>query len=142
MKNQLLTVKAKCKGNDQCLFEGQDIFLDIRITNNQDSGIGFPLAFRQKTGPVIRLIDTRTKAETYLKTNLADLGLREKFTLIPAGETVNLEWVITADELRGFGDRFVDVSAEITVKAKIQVKDKLVDFQGTDTLRIVSKDKP
>lgn len=142
MTNELLAITAKCRENDQCLFEGQDMFLDISITNNHKSGIGFPLAYLQKTGPIIRLIDTRTKAETNLKTNLADFDLREKFTLIQPGKAVLVEWVISSYELQQFGGDFVDLSAEITVMARIQVSGKQVDFRGTDTLQIVSKDKP
>lgn len=142
MTNELLTITAKCRQNDQCLFEGQDMFLDISITNNHNSAIGFPLAFCQNTGPIIRLIDTRTKAETNLKTNLADFDLREKFTLIQPGKAVVLEWVISSYELQQFGGDFVNLSAEITVMARILVSGKQVDFLGTDTLRIVSKDKP
>ena len=142
MTNQLLTISAKCRGNDQCLFEGQDMFLDISITNNQKIEIGFPLAYLQETGPIIRLIDTRTKAETYIRTNLGDFDLREKFTLIQPGKSVDLEWVISSYELQQFGGGYVDLSAEITVDAVIQVSGKQVDFSGTDTLRIISKDKP
>ncbi len=142
MTNPLLTITAKCRGNDPCLFEGQDLFLDIRITNNHRSELGFPLTYLQKTGPVIRLIDTHTKADTYLKTNLADFDLQEKFTLIHPGKAVVVEWIISSDELRQFAGPYVDLSAEITVKTGIQVSGKQVDFRGADTLRIVSKDKP
>jgi len=142
MTNELLTVTAKCRENDQCLFEGQDMFLDISITNNSEKAIGFPLAYLQKTGPIIRLIDTRTKVETNLKTSLADFDLREEFTLIQPGKAVLVEWVISSYELQQFGGDFVDISVEITVMAQIQVSGKQVDFRGTDTLRIVSKDKP
>ena len=142
MTNQQLTIAAKCRANDRCLFEGNDLFLDISISNNENIEIGFPLAYVQKTGPIVRLIDTRTKTETHLKRNLADLDLREKFTMIPPGRSIALEWVITSDELQQFGGRFVDVSAEITLMATIQVSGQRVEFRGTDTLHIVSKDKP
>ncbi len=141
VSNSLLIVDAKCRSNAECLFEGQDIFLDISITNNQKTEIGFPLSFLRKTGPVIRLIDTHTKADNYLKNNLADLDLQRKFTFIRPGESVELEWVVTGDELRAFGGRFVDVSAEITVMAKVQLSGKLLDFRGVHTLHIVSKGK-
>jgi hypothetical protein len=139
MKNHLLTIKAKCKGNDQCLFEGQDLFLQITITNQQPVAIGYPLAYRQKTGPTIRLVDERTKAEAYLKTNLADPDLRQNFTEIPPGESVVLEWVITSGEIEQFARPTVDISAEITLKAEIRVRGKLVDTTNTDTIRITSR---
>ena len=141
MKNHLLAIKANCKGNDRCLFDGRDLFLEIRVTNTHKSEVGFPLAYVQKTGPIIKLIDTRTKAETYLRKNLADLDLQEKFTLIQPGQSVVMEWVITSGELEQFGLP-VDLSAEITVKTGIRVDGRQVEFLGTDTVRILSKPNP
>ena len=139
MTNEQLSINAKCRGNDRCLFEGADIFLDITITNVGTTEVGLPLAFLQQTGPVIRLTDTRTKAETDLKTNLADLSLRDQYTSIPAGKSVAMEWVITAGELQQFGAKDVDVSAEITIKTDVLVSGKKQEFSGSSTLHIKSK---
>jgi len=141
MSDQILTVSAKCKATDQCLFEGTDLFIDISITNNTKSDVGFPLAYIQNSGPIVKLVDNRTKAESYLKTNLADFELRNKLSVINPGKSLKIEWVITSDELLQFDAKHVDVSAVITVKTLIKVEgeDKLVDFIGSDTLRIVGK---
>jgi hypothetical protein len=140
MNNQPLVIKAKCRGNEQCLYEGKDIFLDIRIINNEKSEIGFPLEFAKDKGPIIRLIDNRTKADTFLPTHPPDGDLREKFTMIRPGESLTMEWVITGGELEQFGGS-VDVSAEITIMAEILMSGKKIEFRGSDTLRIVSKNK-
>jgi hypothetical protein len=142
MTNQLLSVKVKCKGNDRCLFEGQDLLLDIFITNNQSYPIGYPLAYRQKTGPTIRLIDVRTKAEAQLKTNLADPALREDFTEIAPGKSAILGWVITSGEIEQFNGPKLDLLAEVTLRAEIQVHGNRVEFTGTDSFRIEGKGKP
>jgi hypothetical protein len=139
MTNPLLDVTATCRTNDQCLFEGREMFVDITITNNQDTEVEFPLEYVQKTGPIVKLIDTRTKAETYLKRNLADPGLRSKLTPIQPGKSAHVEWVITSTELQRFGGSDVDLSAEFTVTAEVQVRGKRVDFRGATTRRIVSK---
>jgi hypothetical protein len=142
MKSQLLIIEAKCRGNDQCLFEGKDLFLDISIINNQEIEIGFPLEYVQAKGPTIKLIDTRTQKETYLKTNPPPGRLLEKFTLIQPGKSVAIEWVITSGEIQQFGGDDVDLSAEITIMTVLQMSGEKVDFRGSDTLRILSKDKP
>ncbi|MGA7904709.1 MAG: hypothetical protein WCA06_18930 [Terrimicrobiaceae bacterium] len=139
MKNQFLVIKAKCKGSEQAKFEGKDLLLEISITNNQEVEIGFPLEYLQATGPIIRLIDARSRAETYLRTNLADLDLREKFTPVQPGKSVVIEWVISSGELEQFGGPYVDVFAEITAKAEIKMSGKRFDFLGTDTLHIVGE---
>ena len=66
----------------------------------------------------------------------------EKFTLIQPGKSVAIEWVIASSEIHPFGSEDVDLSAAITVMATVQVSGKEVDFLGTDTVRITSKDKP
>lgn len=136
--NQLLDITAKCKGNDLCIYRGQDLFLEIRITNNQKTEIGFPLVYLQKTGPIIKLVDTRTRVDTNIKTNLGDFTLREKFTKILPGQSILLEWVLMSSELEQFGSK-VDVSAEITVMAEVQVNGAIKEFFGTTTLRITEQ---
>jgi hypothetical protein len=139
MTNQLLAITATCKGNKQCLFDGQDMFLDIKITNNQPINIGFPLEFLQQSGPIIRLIDNRTKAESYLKKNLADLALQNQFTQIKPGGSVILEWVIFSNEIQQFSSQHLDLTAEITVMTEIFINGKKVEYLGTETLRILNK---
>jgi hypothetical protein len=139
MAQSVFGVTVTCQGQRRCVFDGRDLNLEILVTNHHRDAIGFPLAFRQKTGPMIRLSDTRTKAQTLLKTNLADLDLRERFTTLPPGESVRMEWVITGDELLQFGSRDLDVLAEVTVAATVAVGSRRVDGQASDTLRIVGK---
>jgi hypothetical protein len=137
MSNPSLTIAAKCRDTEKCIFEGKDLFLDIAIGNFEKRPVGFPLAFLQGAGPVIRLVDMRTKAETYLRRNPADFSLQEQFTEIAPGKAVTLAWVISPSELAGFvHEKKLDVSAEITLKARVQVDGKVVDFEGTHTLRI------
>ena len=138
MTNQLLNMACKCRANDPCLFEGQDMFVDISITNAQDTEVGFPLEYVQRSGPIVRLIDTRTKAVTSLKPNLADPDLKKNIVRIHPGGSVNVEWVITSDEIQQFEGPYVDLSAEFTVMAEVQVRGKPVAFRGSTTLRIVS----
>ena len=134
-----LTITVTCKDNPSCVFQGEDLFLEIAVTNTTSGTIGFPLAFVQKTGPSIRLSNPRTREETNLRTNLADFALKEDFTPIAPGQSVLLRWVIHASELRDMGGADVDLRARITVSAEIAVRDQRVPFLGTDTRRIVEK---
>ena len=140
MNNQPFVIKVKCRANEQCLFEGKEMFLDIGIINNQNTALEFPLEFVQKNGPIITLIDTRTKAETSLKRNIPNPDLLNKFVTIKPGESVTIEWVITAEELRRFSEE-VDLSAEVKIMAEILINGKKVESSATDTRRIVGKNK-
>ncbi len=140
MNNQILSVKVSCRGNEQCFFEGKDIFLDIKIFNNADADVGFPLEFAKSKGPITRLIDNRTGADTFIPTHPPNGDLLEKFTTIRPGEFVEMEWVITAEELQQYGTD-VDVSIEITIMADILLKSQKINFRGSNTRRIVNKNR-
>ena len=138
MDAQPIVVKVQCKGDDQCLFEGKDIFIDISLYNDSKEEVRFPLEYIKKRGPIIKLIDARTKAETFVPTHIADWDLKEKYTVIGPAQSISLEWVLTADDLDQFGSD-VDVFAEVTIMADILVGTRKVEFKGSDTRHIVKK---
>jgi len=141
--NNLLTISVTCKANPECLYTSdEDLFIDIKIANRHETIVGFPLEFVKDRGPIVNVSDTRTKTEINLPTHPADGDLMERFTTIEPGESVYMAWVIKPDELEQFGGKYVDVSAEITIMATILADGKKHDFRGSDTIRIVSKDKP
>jgi len=88
------------------------------------------------------LVDIRTRASTNLPTHPADGDLLEKFTTIQPGASVSMPWVIKPSELEQFAGDYVDVSAEITIMADILVGEKKENFIGSDTIRIIGKNKP
>lgn len=139
MPDTLLNVQVTCIDSPQCIFIGKDMPINIRISNAHDRMIGFPVAFRQKTGPYIRLIDSLNKTEKQLKTNLASLDLREQFTAIAPGDAININWVITSGELQQFATSKVDVTAEINITADVQIDGKKVPFEGVTKIRILDK---
>ncbi len=138
MNSQLLSVKVNCRNNEHCLFTGEDIFLDIRIVNNENTEIGFPLEFVESKGPIIRLVDTRTKKETFIPTHPPDGELLDKFVTIRPNQSVGLEWVVTAGELEQFG-KDVDLVMEVTIMADIRIEDKTVKYIGKSTRRVDSE---
>jgi hypothetical protein len=138
MNSELLSVKVNCRNNEQCYFEGKDLFLDIKIFNNQSVEVGFPLEFVKDKGPITRLIDNRTQADTYIPTHPPDGDLREKFVMIKPGEFAEMEWIITAEEIQQFGTD-VDVSIEVTIMAEVLVKGKKVEYKGSNARRIINK---
>lgn len=131
----LLSVMARCRDQERCTFDGSSLFVELLITNPHDRPIGIPLAYLQKTGPMVRLVDARTRADTYLRTNLASDALRSVVTEVPPRGSVQLNWVINPDELLQFGSP-VDVGAEFTVMTQLQVDGKTVPFTGLARLRI------
>lgn len=137
MNNKIITVTVTCTENEKCLFKGEDLFIEINITNNLDRKIGFPLKYIQKKGPYIRLIDQKTGVESFLKSQLADWALKRKFKTIRSGESVTIEWIILIDEIKEFGGNIVDLIAEITIAAGIKVDRKIQEIEETGKLHII-----
>lgn len=141
-KEPLLTISARCGASDPCLFDGQDLFIEIEISSTHQGVVGFPLAFVQQAGPSVRLIHARTRADAYLRTNLGDRALIARFTPVVPGRPLVIRWIITADELRSFGTEAVDLFAEITVSAAVEVEGRQEAFIGMDRLRIIEPRRP
>ena len=141
MSDQTLTVEVKCKNNPECLFDDDDIFIEIFVINRSGSDVGFPLEFAREKGPGVKLIDTETKKESLLSTHLADWDLKDEFVQIKPGDSVTIEWVVTEDELTQFGHKKVDLTIEVSLAEEIIVGGKKEKFKGTAQTRVVSKDK-
>lgn len=140
MNGKLLEISVKCKDDPKCEFKDEDIFLEIFITNRSNGDIGYPLEFAKERGPSVTLRDTETKRESQLSTHLADWDLKTEFTVIKPGESVKMDWVVTEDELKQFGEK-VDVTVEVSLSDEIRVNGKIVEFNGSGSTRIISKEK-
>lgn len=134
-----LAINVTCKDNDECLFRGEDIYLDIDISNKHDTRIGVPLAFIQKTGPVVRLLDSRSGKESYVPKKLASFDLKNEITWIEPGQSVQLAYMVSSNELRQFDTRYVNVELEVTVMLECQIDGTATDFVGLDSLRITGE---
>lgn len=140
MNGKLLEISVKCKDDPKCEFKDEDIFLEIFITNRSNGDIGYPLEFAKERGPSVTLRDTETKRESQLSTHLADWDLKTEFTVIKPGESVKIDWVVTEDELKQFGEK-VDLTIEVSLSDEVRVNGKVVEFSGSGSTRIISKDK-
>lgn len=139
MSNQPLAVHVKCRGNDKCIFDGKDLFIDIAIENRGSSPVGFPLALRQMTGPSIHLIDRRSHSDITLPTNPGNPDLADELTSIDAGQALKIDWVIKPSEIDHFANPDIDITAQVTLACKIKVNGKMEDFRATDSLHITGR---
>jgi hypothetical protein len=139
--NDALTISVTCEDNPQCLYtKNEDLFIDIGISNPGQTAVGFPLEFVKDRGPIIKVTDTRRKDSINLPTHPADGSLRDKLVIIEPGKAISMKWVIKPAELEQFRNYYVDVSAEVSILADIVVSGKKVEFLGSNTVRIVSKE--
>lgn len=147
MSSQLLSVQVTCKEKTECLFDGQDMPIDIAIRNVSPFSIGLPQQYMQEKGPYLTLIDKETQAKAVLKTGLPKFALKKVFTTIKPGEVIHLSSILKAQEITEFRLKLIDVTALIELSAKVKVNDpalppehELSDFESSATLRILGKD--
>src|SRR5688572_1338954 len=64
---QPLTIQVSCENNPECKFDGTTITLVTKICNSSNRPIEFTAPFFKRTGPHIKLIDSRTGASVNLR---------------------------------------------------------------------------
>ncbi len=137
MNDEFLSISAACRSNPRCEFSGQDMRIDVRLLNRTNADITLPLEYLRKRGPIIRLADRRSGSESFTRPNLVDPALREQRVFLRPAESVTLEWVLAAFELRQFGGPRVDVSAEISIRTQAWSEGREIEAGGRAMLRIV-----
>lgn len=140
MSDQPLQVSARCIDNPGCVFTGEDLRIEIVITNTSGQMAGYPLAYMERRGPTVMLRDPASGRSQPQRISLADHKLRGVFTAIAPGQSITLDDVVKASLLRQFGEQ-VDVTAEIGVSTTITVgtAGATQPFEGKVTLRIASQ---
>jgi hypothetical protein len=58
---QVLSLTAKCRDNERCIFDNVHMPIDLTLTNNSGVPIGVPLEFLRQVGPRCELIDNETQ---------------------------------------------------------------------------------
>jgi hypothetical protein len=138
----LLTVSVKCRDSTTCMPKGRELFIVVSITNDQSEAVGVPLSYLRRVGPAVRVTDARTHSASYRGTSPADPEQKKELTKVEPGATVSFEWVISREELPQTGLGTADVTAEITIKADVEVGGKTVPFVGSDTIRVGKAAQP
>jgi hypothetical protein len=145
INDQAISITMTCTDNPTCEFTGSKIPISIAIKNNLSTEIEVPIAFMQKTGPSIQLVDTLSEKVAGLRTNLADFKLLENLTKIQPGQSASINWLISSFELQQFRHEFVDLTAQARFRVKIKnaSSNELIEVLAiSNSTRIVSKEKP
>ncbi len=143
MNESLISVTVTCVDNPSCEFIGEKMPIVVTIKNNHSTEISIPVAYRQKTGPIIKLTDTLTQRSTNLKVNLASPELLKNLTKIAPSQSASINWYIAPFELMQFNHDKVDVTVEATISTKIWIasKDEPIETRATGSTKFVSKER-
>ena len=141
-QNSPVQISALCRDNTQCIFDGDDIVVDITVANISDRPVGVPVEFIKKKGPVSVLQDQETGKEFMLRTGLPKSELMEQFTQIPAGGSFTTQKTITAHEISSLRGLNADFTAKFTIGASFKLNDraKAVFLQVDTALHMIGKE--
>jgi hypothetical protein len=130
MTDKILQVAISCRDNPECVFNRDDILLDIVVTNTADHDIGLPLAYLRRKGIYCLIFDKRTNKKMEMGTSLTPLSLQREFVRVSPGQQIKLSHKLGADMIRSIGDRLADFDAVIEISGLLELKkgEEPIDF--------------
>jgi hypothetical protein len=143
MNASILAVSISCRDNPACVFEGQDLILDVFIKNNSAGAIGFPLHFLKKKGLHCFLVDNASGKRITLGVSLTAESLATDFVKIAPGEKVKFSRKISAGLVRSIREKMVNLTANVAVAGLMEPGDgeRPVEFVEKVEIVIRGKDK-
>jgi hypothetical protein len=120
VSNSLFSITALCNGQKECVYQDQDLGINVIITNISEEPISLPMEFLQKQGPNITLTSTDTEQTFTLPTQLADPQLLTNLTTIPANQTARLSWVVHPEEIKQIGGDVSNVIGQVTITTTVE----------------------
>lgn len=141
MNPNQLSISISCKDNPECLYFGEDMPIIIDVKNEGLNEVGVPVAFIQKTGPTIKLTDSKDSRTAFLKKNLADPALLKDLVKLAPGKSISIDWVLMNTELEQFGGMPVDLIVEAIVPSfnRTKITDQADSENSVGSIRIRSK---
>jgi hypothetical protein len=141
---QVLSLTAKCRDNERCIFDNVHMAIDLTLTNNSGAPIGMPLKFLQQVGPRCALIDNETQEELPLCAfPPADLSLRDKFTSVAPGESIKMYEYLSPSAIMSLREWMIDLTAKYTINIPVKLEGIKVPVRQTasTSLRILGRDR-
>jgi hypothetical protein len=142
--SQVLSVTAKCRDNQGCIFDNVGIVIDLTLTNNSSAPVGVPLEFLEQVGPRCVLIDNETREIFPLGAPPpADLSLRNKFTSVAPGESIRMHEFVPASALRGLREWMIDLTATFAIHIPVKLEGIALPVRqsASTSLQIIGRDR-
>lgn len=135
-----LSISIKCPANPNCVFDGQDMELEIIIQNRSGVDVGLNLDYIRRAGPYIELIDAKTGRRMDLHVGLVSNELLKNFHMLSPMQSVRLNETIKAYEITTFREKSIDLTIKVAFPGNIRVgNDEPESFDDIGLIRIVDK---
>ncbi len=141
MNESPITISVVCVGNPRCIFDGNDIPLQITVKNSSKKNVGFSVEYLTQKGPNVQLTDRISSESLWLRVSKPPAEIADKFDIIAPNDSFELETTVTASEIRSFRHEMVDLDINVVIGAKL--KPELGDarsYSASTAFRIVGKD--
>jgi hypothetical protein len=143
MDTSPLKIMVNCRDNPSCLFDNNDIVIDLTITNNTDHEIGLPLEYLRKKGLHCFLVDNETNRKITMGISLTPESIRREFVKVGSGESIKVSRKISAELILSIRDKMVDLTANLAVAGLLQLHEgeEPVNFVEEVKVAIQGRDK-
>jgi hypothetical protein len=143
MTESPFSIKAACRDNPQCIFDKEDILIDLFVKNEASDEIRIPLEFINQSGPYCILVDNESKKKITLRVGLPDHSKIDSYAIIRPNETIKMTRRVTAGQIYSIRLDMVDLTATLTVGGPIQFHpgEEPMKFRNDVEVRIIGRDK-
>ncbi len=136
MNRNILKISMSCRNNPECIFNGEEIILDIVLTNIASHDIGLPLSYLRRRGVSCVLIDNRTNKKFEMGVPITPPSLRREFVRISPRQEVKLVYELGADLIGSIGDKRADFTAVLRVGSLLELKEGDEPMNFTEEAKI------
>lgn len=134
-----ITLKILCDAQNECIYRGEDVDILICIKNKGKSEVSIPVAYLQKAGPIMTLIDERTGKTLSIRRNRPPSKLLKELKIVAPGSEADLHWSITREEVETFRHEIIAISVEVKLIMPAVVDGVEERMMAIGTTKIVGK---
>lgn len=117
--SDFISLNVLCNGEKQCVYQGQDLNINLIITNTSDDSIALPMTYLSQRGPSITLVNNDTEKRITLPTGPDDRSLLSDQRIVGAGQTARLSWLLKNADIREVAGDTVNIIANVSLPTTV-----------------------
>lgn len=139
---QPLIISVRCRDNPSCIFEQNDVIVEMTITNATDHEIGLPLEYLRKKGLHCYLTDNESGKMITLNMSLTPASIKRRFVKLNAGESTTISRTIDAGLILSIRKTNINLIVHVGISGVIQMRndDEPIEFVDGADIVITGKD--
>lgn len=117
--SDFISMNVFCNGEKQCVYQGEDLNINVIITNITTEPIALPMTYLRERGPRITLVNNDTEKEVVLPSGPDQQNLLSDQTTIGPNQTARLSWVLKNSDVKQVGGDAINIIANVTLSTPV-----------------------